>query len=155
LKIRAFFLLVLGLSQIIGTLFRWPALTQLSMATAASPAPQIFCRSNGVESFACHYFLDWKDLGGSPHTLALGPSILARIPGPLARRSMYLRIMTGDWNKPDSMTGSVKHYALCGPLLGEMGIDRNAILWPAYLRTVTPGVSLFSEASFPLEGGCP
>lgn len=155
MKIRAFFLLVLGLSQVIGTLFHWSALTQLSMATAAAPAPQVFCRSNGVESFACHYYLDWTARDGSIHHLSLGPSILERIPGPLARRSMVLRILTGDWDKPDSMTGAVKRYALCGPLLGEMGIDRKAILWPAYIRIVTPGVSLFPEAAFPLEGGCP
>jgi hypothetical protein len=53
------------------------------------------------------------------------------------------------------MTGSVKRYALCGPLLEEMGIDRSAVRWPAQIRIVTPGSSLFPEADFPFDGRCP
>jgi hypothetical protein len=68
---------------------------------------------------------------------------------------MYLRILTGDWYKPDSMTGSIKRYALCGPLMAEMGINRSAIHWPAQIRVETPGASIFPPVPFPLDGLCP
>ncbi|HVZ81366.1 MAG TPA: hypothetical protein VHE12_11320 [bacterium] len=155
MRVRALFLLLLGLSQVTGDLLHWQGLGQAALATDAAPAPQVFCRSNGVESFACRYYLDWTDQAGTEHQDRLGPSVLDRIPGPLARRSMYLRILTGNWDDPHSMTGSVKRYALCGPLLAEMGIDRSTVRWPARIRIMTPGVSLFPEADFPLDGGCP
>ncbi|HJT24566.1 MAG TPA: hypothetical protein VJ873_08305, partial [bacterium] len=76
-------------------------------------------------------------------------------PGPQARRSMYLRALGGEAGIEKSMAWSVKRYALCGPLLSQMGIRRGDIRWPAQIRIETPGDSLLPVAVIPLEANCP
>lgn len=152
---KACLLLMIGLLQIAGNGFHLPGLSGAGFATAASPAPQVFCRLGGVETFASFYYLEWKDNRGRDQALALGPGTQGLIPGPQARRSMYLRTLTGEVVAEKSMLWSVKRYAVCGPLLSQMGIQRGNIQWPAHLRIVTPGDSLVPTAVIPFGDDCP
>ena len=111
-------------------------LRSLGFASAASPAPKVFCSLEGRESFANRYFLDWTDREGKNHSLPVDHSLLARLRGPEARRSMYLLTLEGDSTGWTSLNHSIRHYALCGPLMKEWGIDADKIQWPVMIRVV-------------------
>lgn len=152
---KVLFLLAVGFLQMAGDCLHLPWMSRAGLAIAASPCPRVFCRINNTETFASNYFLEWTDRLGQSHDLALGPGTVDRIPGPLARRSMYLCTLSGEGTVENSMAWSAKRYGLCGPLLAQMGINRADIRWPARLRIVTPGASLFPVVVSELGGDCP
>src|SRR5579859_4587776 len=121
-SLKAAFLLSIGFLQMAGNSLHLSWLSQAGFATAASPAPLVFCRQDNIESFACRYSLEWKDRKGQNHVLALGPGAVGLIPGPQARRSMYLMTLTGEASREKSMAWSAKRYTVQGPLLSELGI---------------------------------
>jgi hypothetical protein len=148
MKKRAFFLFVLGTLQIAGncTHTRWAQ--SLGFATAASPAPMVFCSLEDQESFANRYFLDWKDLKGEGHSIPIDHSVLARLKGPEARRSMYLLTLEGDSTGWPSLNQSIRRYAVCGPLLKEWGVDPSSLQWPVTLRVVPVAGSVTRSISY-------
>ena len=152
-NLQAAFLLAIGFLQMTGNSLHLSWLGQAGFATAASPAPLVFCRQDNIESFACHYSLEWKDKKDRAHVLPLGPGSQGLIPGPQARRSMYLQTLTDGASQEKSMVWSVKHYVTAGPLLLELGIHREDIQWPVTIRIVTPGDSLMPVAVFSFGEG--
>ena len=137
MKKRAFFLWVLGILQIAGTCTHTRWMQSSGFATAASPAPMVFCGLGDEGSFANRYSLDWEDSKGAIHSIPIDHSVLARLKGPEARRSMYLLTLEGDTTGRPSLNQSIRRYAVCGPLLKEWGIQPDSLQWPVTVR-VTP-----------------
>jgi len=153
--LKVLFLLAVGFLQMAGDCLHLLWMSRAGFATAASPCPRVFCRITNTETFASDYSLEWADRLGQNHVLPLGPGTQGLIPGPQARRSMYLCTLSGEGTIEKSMAWSARRFGFCGPLLSQMGINRGDIQWPARLRIVTPGESLFPVVVTELGGDCP
>lgn len=136
MKKRALFLFLLGTLQIAGNCSHTRWIQNLGFVTAASPAPKVFCSLGDQESFANRYFLDWKDSKGESRSIPIDHSVLARLRGPEARRSMYLLTLEGDSTGWPSLNRSIRRYAICGPLLKEWEIQPGSFQWPVTIRIV-------------------
>ncbi len=145
MKKRALFLFLLGTLQIVGNCSHTRWMQNLGFATAASPAPMVFCGVGEQESFANRYFLDWKDSQGESHSIPIDHLVLARLKGPEARRSMYLLTLEGDSTGWPSLNRSIRGYFDCGLLLEEWGIQPQSLQWPVTIREV-PAAGLAARA---------
>ena len=127
-------LVILGLAQMAGDVFRIPALKGVAAATAASPAPKVFSAVRGLETYSTHFFVEWDSLEGTHHVLPLTPELNARLRGPYNRRNVFGAVLaygpvlaSSPATRP--MFDSVARYALCGeaPVLRELGIDPRGV----------------------------
>jgi len=142
-KLAALALLIVGLMQMTGDLIGWPALKAVGAVTVASPAPKVFSAVRGLETYSTHFFIEWTDRQGRPHSLRLTPEVYARLRGPYNRRNVYGAVLAyGRVLKTDPrsrpMFDAVANYALRGepPLLRELGIDPKQIAGPVRVRLV-------------------
>jgi hypothetical protein len=155
------FLLVIGLSQMIGDLFRVPQLKGLAAATGASPAPKVFSSVKGLETFSSDFYIKWKDRHGAANVTRLTPELYSRIQGPYNRRNVfgaalsYAPVLAGDL-RTRPMYDAVVYYALCGPapLLREMGIDPTNFSEPPVIRLVPRAHTRFGDTPFLITRSC-
>jgi hypothetical protein len=138
---RAAALLVLGLLQMAGDVFRVPALRGIAAATAASPAPKVFSVVNGLETYSTRFVLEWTARAGKARSLALTSEVYPKIRGPYNRRNAYGAVTAYgpilDANpRTAPMFRSVARYALCGdaPLMRELGVEPAEIAGPVRIR---------------------
>jgi hypothetical protein len=95
-KKRAALLLALGLLQMGGDLLGVPFLRNLGKASAAAPAPKVFCAVDGYEAYATQFFLEWTDGAGAVQSLPLTIDRVDRLRGTsTARRSRTARSCPG------------------------------------------------------------
>ncbi len=149
-KLAALALLSVGLMQMTGDLIGWPALKAVGAVTVASPAPKVFSAVRGLETYSTHFFIEWTDLQGHPHSLRLTPEVYSQLRGPYNRRNVYGAVLAyGPVLKTDPrsrpMFDAVANYALHGeaPLLRELGIDPKQIAGPVRVRLEPlPGTSI-------------
>jgi hypothetical protein len=141
MKKAAFVLLVVGLLQMTGDLFRLPALKGIGAVTGVSPAPKVFTAVRGMEAYSTRFFLEWTDNLGVARKLQLTPEIYQRLAGPYNRRNAYGAALAGGpvmatEEKLIEMYRSVSEYALCGkaPLLRELGIDPAKVVGSVRVR---------------------
>lgn len=158
---KAAALLVLGLLQMAGDVFRLPALRGIGGATAASPAPKVFSAVKGLETYSTRFFVEWTDRGGVRRSLELTPERYQRLRGPYNRRNTYGAVAAyGPLLQMDIRTRpmfeSVARYALCGraPLLRDLGIEPSEIEGPVRIR-LAPLDSTPSEIRRVIEVSCP
>lgn len=133
---RAAFLLAIGLFQMAGDLLRFPPLKQLGAASAAAPAPRVFCAVDGYEAYATQFALEWLDRDGGFHTRPLTADTVGRLRGPYNRRNVYGAALAYGPILPERLRAPVLKYGLTGdaPMLREMGIDPRGIreVWIRY-----------------------
>jgi hypothetical protein len=144
------FLLVLGLAQIAADLCGFPSVKAIAAATAASPAPKVFCSHHGLETYSTRFFLEWEDLEGESHSLQFSSELNQRLLGPYNRRNVYGAVIaygpvlaSSEHLRP--MLESVLRYAWTGtaPLFREIGIDPSTIRGRPRLRLEPiPGTDL-------------
>jgi hypothetical protein len=117
-------LVMLGLAQMAGDVFRFVPLKAVAAATNASPAPKVFSAVRGLETYSTRFFLEW-DGGGAEVT----SEMYSRLRGPYNRRNVYGAALAYAPVLPESLRGPVMKHSLCGdaPLLRELGIDRSSI----------------------------
>jgi hypothetical protein len=118
-------LLAVGLLQMIGDVAGIAALKGIGAATAASPAPKVFCAAKGLETFSTRFYLEWTDSDGKERSLELTPQLYSRLRGPYKRRNVYGAVLAYGPVLPPDLREPVMRYALTGdaPLLREMGIE--------------------------------
>jgi len=135
-KKRAAVLLALGLLQMTGDLLGFPVLRAVGKASAAAPAPKVFCAVEGYEAYATQFSLEWVDRGGGTHTLPLTEDRVDRLRGPYNRRNVYGAALAYGPILPGRIRSSVLTYALTGdaPLLRELGVDPGDVrdVWVRY-----------------------
>jgi sterol desaturase/sphingolipid hydroxylase (fatty acid hydroxylase superfamily) len=124
------FLLALGLLQMSGDVLGMPILRGAGAVTTASPAPKVFTKVRGLESFSAQFFLEWTDSAGVEHSLHVTPEVNARLRGPYNRRNVYGAVLAGGPQMVSDpilhpMFAGVTRYGFSGraPLLRELGID--------------------------------
>jgi sterol desaturase/sphingolipid hydroxylase (fatty acid hydroxylase superfamily) len=124
------FLLALGLLQMAGDVLGMPILRGAGAVTTASPAPKVFTRIRGLESFSAQFFLEWTDTDGVEHSLHVTPEVSSRLRGPYNRRNVYGAALAGGPQMVSDpmlqpMFAAVTRYGFSGraPLLRELGID--------------------------------
>lgn len=161
MRFAAVCLVVLGLLQMAGDLFRLPALRAVGAATAASPAPKVFSAVRGLETYSTRFFLEWNDRQGASHSLELTPTVYRRLRGPYNRRNVlgavtaYGPVLSTDV-RTRPMFLAVARYALCGkaPLLAELGIDRSKVSDSVRVRLEALPGSTLGELPRVIEAPC-
>src|SRR4030095_2613380 len=88
-NVAACVLLVIGLMQMSGDLLKVPALKGIGAATMLSPAPKVFTAHKGLETYYTPFFIEWKEVRGSAHSLEVPPEISSKVLGPYNRRNIY------------------------------------------------------------------
>jgi len=136
MKTKAALLLALGVLQMGGDLLHLPFLKNLGAASAASPAPKVFCAREGYEAYATRFFLEWVDEWGELHSLPLQAEAAGRLRGPYNRRNVYGAALAYGPILPEPLRGPVLTCGLRGeaPVLRELGIDPTGIreVWVRY-----------------------
>ena len=66
-------LLVLGLLQMTGDLSGIVALKGIGAAWGASPAPRVFSKVRGLETYSTRFYVEWSDPDGTAHSVELTP----------------------------------------------------------------------------------
>jgi sterol desaturase/sphingolipid hydroxylase (fatty acid hydroxylase superfamily) len=129
-----FFLVGLGLLQMIADFASLPQLKGLAMASGASPAPRVFCALDSLETFSSKFQIEWKDSSGKSHAFWLEPGAANRMKGPYNRRNVYGAVLSYGPLFEKSLLmkplyDSVLSYGVSAnaPLLTEMGIDPEEI----------------------------
>ena len=150
MKKSAVLLLALGLTQMAGDVFHSPLLKGLGAASAASPAPKVFCAVRGYEAYATRCYLEWDGASGQTHSLRLTPELYGRLSGPYNRRNVYGAalaygpVLASDpWTRP--MLEAVQAYALCDEsrLLRELGVDASQAVGSVRVRCAPlPGTNM-------------
>lgn len=157
-----FLLLCLGLAQMAGDVFHFPALKALAAATAASPAPKVFSAVRGLETYSTHFALEWDDENGAQQVLELTPEINARLRGPYNRRNVFGAVLaygpvlvTEPRTRP--LFDSVARYALCGdaPILSELGLDPRKVSGRVRVRLDPRPGSELGELPLTIAAPCP
>lgn len=135
------FLVVVGLSQLIGDILQLPSLKTIGAVTGASPAPKVFTAHKGFETYSSRFFIEWKDKAQHAHSLQLTPATYRNIKGPYNRRNAYGAtfsyapvFVSNPVTKP--MFESAAHYALCGkaPILNALNINPDNIAGALHIR---------------------
>lgn len=123
-------LLLLGLAQMAGVVLGQPWLSGLAAATAAAPAPKVFCSAGGLETFSTAFTLRWRDQHDRPRELALTPKVYGQLQGPYNRRNVYGALLAygpvlATNPRTEAMFRDGLRHGLCGeaPLLAELGLD--------------------------------
>jgi hypothetical protein len=164
MKKAAVFLVVLGVMQMTGDLLSQyvsdpvgRVLKGLGAASAASPAPKVFCSVKGLETYSTRFYVEWTDREGNEHSVYVSPEIAARLRGPYNRRNVYGAALAFGPVLAEELRDPVMRYALCGeaPLLRELGIAGNQIVGRVRIRyEPLPGTDMGSLPSI-LEAPCP
>jgi hypothetical protein len=134
-------LIAIGCIQMAGDLSGRPDIKAIGAVTGASPAPKVFTAQGGFETFSSRFFIEWRDRQGARHELELTPETYRRLEGPYNRRNAYGAALSyapvlaaNERTRP--MLERVMNHALCGeaPLLAELGIPRDEVVYPLLLR---------------------
>jgi hypothetical protein len=161
MKRAAMMLLIIGLMQIAGDLFRFPLLKAFGAATAISPAPKVFCAVRGLETYSTHFYVEWMDKDGISRSLPLTSEVYSRLTGPYNRRNVYGAALaygpvlaTDARTKP--MHDAVMKYALCDEfrLLQELGIDPQSVAGRVHVRLEPVHGTDMGELPRELEAPC-
>jgi hypothetical protein len=137
----AWFLLALGLLQIVADLCGLQSVKAIAAATAASPLPKVFCSHRGLETYSTRFFLEWEDFDGESHSVEFTSEMNQRLLGPYNRRNVYGAVIAygpvlagNEHTRP--MLESVLRYAWTGdaPLFREIGVDPSSIRGRPRLR---------------------
>lgn len=117
-------LLLLGLLQMFGDLAGLPPLKALAGATAASPAPKVFCAHQGYETISTRIRIE-AEKDGRKRVFKFPDTGTPRLKGPYNRRNAYGAALVYGPILPPSTVESAWRYALCGkaPLLTELGLE--------------------------------
>lgn len=120
----AWALLALGLVQMAGDLARSAPLKALGAATAASPAPKVFCALRGHETISTKVSLEYER-DGAWRTAAFPTPGHERLKGPYNRRNVYGAVIAYGPVLDASLLESSWRYGLCGqaPILDELGLS--------------------------------
>jgi hypothetical protein len=89
MRLCAFALLVMALSQMVAGLAGWEPLREAVAGTGAAPYPKVFCDKDGYEAFAMDFEVAGIDTKGCEHRVAITPETYARMRGPYNRRNVY------------------------------------------------------------------
>jgi hypothetical protein len=134
-------LVALGCLQMLGDVTGEAAVRAIGLATEASPAPKVFTAQNGFETYSSKFYIDWEDRENSWHSLELTPQVYRGMRGPYNRRNAYGAALSyapvlasNPRTKP--MVDAVAHHGFCGnaPLLSELGIPRDQVVYPLRVR---------------------
>ncbi len=134
-------LVTLGCLQMLGDVTGEPAVRAIGLASQASPAPKVFTAQNGFETYSSKFYIDWQDRQSVWHTLELTPQVYRALRGPYNRRNAYGAaisyapvLASNPRTKP--MVDTVAHHGFCGdaPLLSELGISRDQVVYPLLVR---------------------
>jgi hypothetical protein len=157
-NLPAIILLVIGLAQMAGDLLGIVPLKAVAAATMISPAPKVFSSVKGLETYSTRIFLDWTDQNGELHSIEFCPEVCTKINGPYNRRNVYgAALAYGPVLAVDErarvMLQSVLAYALTGdaPLLAELGVDKDLVVWPITIRYQPKGESDLGDLPLTLE----
>lgn len=128
--LAAFFLVLIGISQLTGDLFNLPMLKIFGAISHASPAPKVFTAQQGFETYSSNFYLDWVDDESQSHSLHITPTIYKQIKGPYNRRNAYgaalsyAPVLYANANTQPMLLSALQ-YAFCDQpaLLNELGID--------------------------------
>jgi hypothetical protein len=128
------FLIFIGLFQMTGDLLNLNGMRALGASFGGSPAPKVFCSSEGLETFSSTFFLTWTDKENVSHRIQLTPQSTKRLKGPYNRRNVYGAVLSYGpiLSKNQAMKKayeSTLDYALNqkSSLLKELGIDKASI----------------------------
>jgi len=91
LKKNIIYLLVvlIGLLQIIGGIFKSPIIQSLGFIYASSPLPLVFTSVSGYEPFAMKLTIDYTTVSGQKGTVKVTNKNYAALPGPTVMRDCY------------------------------------------------------------------
>lgn len=119
----AWALLALGLLQMAGDLAASGPLKAFGAATAASPAPKVFCALRGHETISSKVRLE-VDGGDSWRAVDFPAAGQARLKGPYNRRNVYGAAIAYGPVLERPLLESSWRYGLCGraPILDELGL---------------------------------
>ena len=101
----------------------------------------MFTAHDGFESYSATFHVDWQEEGGKWHTLELTPRTYRGLQSPYNRRNAYGAaisyapvLVSNPRTRP--MLNSVSRFGFCGgaPLLSELGIPRDRVVYPLYVR---------------------
>ncbi|PCJ53707.1 MAG: hypothetical protein COA70_08440 [Planctomycetota bacterium] len=136
-------LLVAGFMQMSGDLFQVAPLKGIGAAWMFSPAPKVFSSVKGLETYSTQTFLEWNDKQGVSHSIEFTPEIYAKLAGPYNRRNIFGAALAygpvfAEDERLKPLLRSVVAYALTNdaPLLVELGVDVETVVWPIVLRYV-------------------
>ncbi len=159
---QAAFLLVLGVLSMGGDLLHQPRLKGIGALSAASPAPKVFSSALGLETFSTRFDIEYQDIQGQKHTVALTSARYHQVRGPYNRRNIYGAVLAfgpvlAANPKTQKMLASVLQYALCGkrPLLEELGIDPKTVAGSVYVRVIPLPDAQPVELPLLLDSSCP
>lgn len=147
-NIAAYGLLALGLLQMLGSVTGLAALRGIGLASAASPAPQVFTTVRGLETFSTRFELSWYAPDGTERSMVLTPDLYTGLRGPYNRRNIYGAVLAygpvlASDPRTREMYEQVSRFALCGsgaPVLLELGLDPLRVGHPITIRyTPRPG----------------
>ena len=144
MKKRAALLLLLGGMQMSGDLLHLPFLKDIGAATAASPAPKVFCAVKGYEAYGTRFLLEWVDGDDRFHSEPFAAEASGRLRGAYNRRNVYGAVLAYGPILPERLRAPVLTFALSGeaPVLRELGIDP-ADVRSAWIRyEPLPGVDM-------------
>jgi hypothetical protein len=139
--LHAALLVALGCLQMIGDLSGQLGIKTIGSAIHASPAPKVFTAQNGFETYSSKFYIDWQDREGTWHALELTPQVYRGLQGPYNRRNAYGAaisyapvLASNPHTKP--MVDQVAQYGFCGnaPLLSELGVPRDRVVYPLRVR---------------------
>lgn len=119
----AWALLILGLAQMAGDLSLAAPLKALGAATAASPAPKVFCALRGHETISTAVRLEYER-DGEWRAASFPTPGHERLNGPYNRRNVYGAVIAYGPVLDASLRESSWRYGLCGqaPILDELGL---------------------------------
>lgn len=127
-------LLLLGLLQCIGYIFKQPLIRGLGMASAASPLPLVFSHFKSLETFSSKFEIDLLSSGPNSakkiETYEVIPKLYSKMKGPYNRRNVYGAVIAygpkleGDTGK---LRDEILRYGLCpnGPLVQEFELPKD------------------------------
>jgi len=125
MKFISYFLLALGLLQMLGDVSRIQMLKAIGAATMASPLPKVFTSVQGLETFSSKFFLEWEDKEGHWVSIPIDSNFYSKLQGPYNRRNVYGAVIAYAPVLPNALRDPVLEYAFChdAPILVELGID--------------------------------
>ena len=139
-NIAAFFLLMLGLSQMAGYLTGLPALRGLGAASAAAPFPKVFSAIKGYETFAADFAILCENEGATVR-IPITPERYQHLRGPYNRRNVYGAALSYGPRLPRDLWEAVFRYGLRpgGALRTELGIPASATSLRVEIHSRTKG----------------
>jgi apolipoprotein N-acyltransferase len=126
-RVACLALIMLGVSQAVGSATGWSALRHIGLLSGAAPLPLVFGAVNGYEYWAGEHALDVRLAGGERTRASLNRASFSALPGP-HRMHMWLAMpfMVAPIAPPAVWKGMLEH-ALCreGPLARAAALGGN------------------------------